>query len=119
MLRWTSRLSQCKPPPRPRISTARTSWRAARLRSGINLTGKLTATPFVSSIRNAWSRGRYTTNPARSCVLAARFPARDARTKLERSSFCIHRGIVRDVGIRTKRLGYWATRIVPNSSETG
>ena len=99
MLRSTSRLSQCKPPPRPRISTARTSRRGARLRSGISFTGKATATPFVSSIRNAWSRGRYTTNLARTSVLAARFPARDARTKLERSSFCIHRGIVRDLGI--------------------
>ena len=40
-----------------------------------------------------------TTVLARASVFAARFPARDARTKLERSSFCIHRGIVRDLGI--------------------
>ena len=99
MLRSTSRLSQCKPPPRPRISTARTSRRAARLRSGISFTGKAIATPFVSSIRNACSRGRYTTNLARASVLAARFPARDARTKLERNSFCTHRGVMRDLGI--------------------
>ena len=99
MLRSTSRLSQCKPPPWPRISTARTSRRAARLRSGISFTGKAIATPFVSSIRNACSRGRYTTNLARASVLAARFPARDARTKLERNSLCTHRGIMRDLGI--------------------
>jgi len=62
-------------------------------------TGKTIATPFVSSIRNACSRGRYTTNLARASVLAARFPARDARTKLECNSLCTHRGIMRDLGI--------------------
>jgi hypothetical protein len=99
MLRSTSRLSQCKPPPRPRISAARTSRRAARLSSGISFTGKAIASPFLSSIRNACSRGRYATNLTRASVLAAHLPAQDARTKLERSSFCIHRGIVRDLDI--------------------
>lgn len=99
MLRSRSSLSQCKPPPRPRISTAHTSRRAARLSSGMSFTGKATAAPFVSSIRSACSRGRYTTELARASVFAARFPARDARTKLERSSFSIQRGIVRDLGI--------------------
>ena len=73
----------------------------------MSFTGKVIAAPFVSSIRSACSRGRYTTELARASVFAARFPARDARTKLERSSLSIHRGIVRDLGILTKRLGYW------------
>ena len=64
-LRSRSRLSQCKPPPRPRISTARTSRTAAALRLGISFTGKVTAAPFVSSIRRTFSRARYWTSAAR------------------------------------------------------
>ncbi|HEV2549521.1 MAG TPA: hypothetical protein VGU20_19550 [Stellaceae bacterium] len=44
-----------KPPPRPRISTARTSRAAALLRPGMSFTGKAMAAPFVSSVRSAHS----------------------------------------------------------------
>ena len=90
-LRSRSRPSQCKPLPRPRISTARICWGLARLRFGISLTGNVIAAPFVSAICSARSVGWYTTVPARGSVLAARLPARDARAKFSRSSFSIHR----------------------------
>ena len=83
-----------------------TSRGAALLRMGMSFTGKVIAAPFVSSIRNACPFARYTTVLARGSVFAARLPARDARTKLERSSFSNHSGIRRDLRIRTKRLGY-------------
>ena len=105
-LRSRSRLSQCKPPPRPRISTARMSCGAARLRLGISSTGNVIAAPFVSSIRNACSVGRYTTVLARASVFAARSPARDARAKFARSSFSTQPGIWCDLRMGTKRLGY-------------
>lgn len=104
-LRSRSRLSQCTPPPRPRISTARTSRAAALLRLGMSFTGKVMAAPFVSSIRSARSRARYPTRPARGSIFAARRPARDARAKFERSSFSIQSGNRRDVRMGTERLG--------------
>src|SRR5215469_16899487 len=52
-LRSTSSLSQWRPPPRPRTSTARMSSDLASLRLGISLTGNVMDAPFVSSIRNA------------------------------------------------------------------
>ncbi len=105
-LRSRSSLSQCKPPPRPRISTARISWGLARLRSGIRFTGNMIAAPFVSAICNACCFGRYTTVFARGSVFTARLAARNVRAKFARSSFSIHRGTIRDLRIRTKRLGY-------------
>jgi hypothetical protein len=98
-LKSRSRLSQCKPPPRPRISTARRSRTAALLRPGMSFTGKATAAPFVSWIHSARARVRYAMRPARSSVFAARRPARDARAKFERSSLSIQSGIRCDVGM--------------------
>ena len=98
-LKSRSRLSQCKPPPRPSISTVRISRSAARLRSGISLTGNLIATPFVSAIFNTRSLGWYTMELARGSVLAARLPARDARAKFSRSSLSIHRVVGCDLRI--------------------
>jgi hypothetical protein len=51
-LRSRSRLSQCRPPPRPRTSTARRSLGLTRLRLGISFTGRVMVAPFVSSMRN-------------------------------------------------------------------
>jgi len=107
------RLSQCKPTPRPRISTARISWGVACLRSGISFTGNVIPAPFVSAICNACSFGRYTTLSARGSVFAARLPARDARAKFARSSFAIQPGIGRDLRIGTKRLGYRVRKKCP------
>jgi hypothetical protein len=118
MLRSRSRLSQCKPPPRPRISTARTSRAAALLRLGISFTGKVTAAPFVSSIRRACSRARYSTSAARGSMFAARRPARDARAKFERSSLSAHLGNTPDLRIRTERLGYRADKNCPKFAAT-
>lgn len=117
-LRSRSRLSQCKPPPRPRISTARTSRAAVLLRRGMSLTGKVMTAPFVSSIRSARARARYAMRPARGFILAARRPARDARAKFERSSFSIQSGIRRDGHIGTERLGYRVQKDCPKSSAT-
>jgi len=119
-LKSRSRLSQCKPPPRPSISTVRISRSAARLKSGISLTGNLIATPFVSAIFNTRSLGWYTMELARGSVLAARLPARDARAKFSRSSLSIHRTVGCDLRMWTKRLGYpgGGRHTVPNSSET-
>jgi hypothetical protein len=61
--------------------------------------GKVIAAPFVSSIRNARSRARYSTSEARGSMLAARLPARDARAKFDRSSFAIHPGNADDLRI--------------------
>jgi hypothetical protein len=50
-LRSRSRLSQCRPLPRPRTSTARRSLGLSPLRLGISLTGRVMVAPFVSSMR--------------------------------------------------------------------
>jgi len=112
-LRSTSRLWKCKPPPRPRISTARISSGVARSRFGINFTGNVIAAPFVSSISSACRFGRYTAATALGSVFAARFPARDARAKFERSSFATQPGIRCDLRMGTKRLGYPARQKCP------
>ena len=104
-LRSRSRLSQCRSPPRPSISTARISRGVARLRSGISLTGNVIAAPFVSAIFNACPFGRYTMALARGSVRAARLPARDARAKFSRSSFSIHRVVGCDLCIVNQTLG--------------
>jgi len=57
-LRSTSSLSQWRPPPRPRTSTARMSSGLAPLRLGISFTGNVMDAPLVSSIRNACFRAR-------------------------------------------------------------
>jgi hypothetical protein len=117
-LRSRSRLSQCKPPPRPSISTPRTSRGGARLRLGISLTGRVMTAPFVSSIRSARCGAKYVTELARVSVLAARRPARHARAKFERSSASIHFGIVTSSFARNQTLGLCSTQAsVPNSSE--
>jgi hypothetical protein len=121
-LRSRSRLSKCKPLPRPRISTARISRDVARLRLGTSFTGKVIAAPFVSSICNARSFERYSTVLARASVFAACFPARDARAKFFRSSFSIHRVVGCDLRTMNRTLGfsgrYNCPSAVPNSSET-
>src|SRR5437762_1675545 len=54
-LRSTSRASQCRPPPRPRTSTDRTSLGEARLSAGISFTGIVISAPLVSSMRSVLS----------------------------------------------------------------
>jgi len=46
MLRSRSRLSKCRPPPRPRISTTRISRGVARRKIGYQLHGHVIAAPF-------------------------------------------------------------------------
>ena len=108
-LRSISSASQCRAPPRPRTSTARTARGGARLRSGIKFTGNVIAAPFVSSIRNACSFGRYATALARASVFDARFPARDARAKFSLSSFSIHGVVGHDLRMRNQTLGLSGT----------
>ena len=104
-LRSRSRPSQCKPLPRPRISTARICRGAACLRPGISSIGKEIAAPFVSAICSARSVSRYTTVLARGSILAVRLPARDARAKFRRSSLSIHPGVGCDLRIGNQTLG--------------
>jgi hypothetical protein len=104
-LRSRSRPPQCRPPPRPRTSTARRSLGLAPLRPEISFTGNVIVAPFVSSIRSARSWERYAAKAARGSVLAARRPAREARAKFARSSFSIQPGFRSDLRMQTERLG--------------
>ena len=99
-LKSRSRLSKCKPPPRPSISTERISREAARLRSGTSFTGKVIAAPFWPHALRRGTRER--NSPAAPSL------------SIESSGVNYASG--------TKRLGYLARhncpRTVPNSSET-
>ena len=90
-LRSRSRLSQCKPPPRPRISTARISLGLARLRLWYQLHRQRDRSPVRELDAQRVLLRAVHAVLARGSVFAARLPARDARAKFARSSFSIHR----------------------------